>query len=101
MENQQEQVQEQAPMMKPDNHMALAVFTTICCCLPLGIVAIIKANGVNTLYMSKQYTAATMAANEAKKWSYAGIICSIIIWAAYLLFFGGMAALGGLSSIAG
>lgn len=96
----QEQIQEQAPMMKPDNHMALAIITTICCCLPLGIVAIIKANEVNTLYMSKQYTAAAVAADEAKKWSYVGIICCVIFWAVYLLFFGGMAVLGGLASIA-
>ena len=32
---------EEQIMMKPNNHMALAILTTICCCLPLGIVAII------------------------------------------------------------
>jgi len=107
MEN-QEQVQEQTRaqeqtqesfVMKPDNHMALAIFTTICCCLPLGIVAIVKANSVDSLYMAKQYVAATMAANEAKKWSYFGIFSSFMIWVIYLLFFGGIAALGGLAAL--
>ena len=95
---QEQNVQEQMPMMKPDNHMALAIFTTICCCLPLGIVAIVKANSVNSLYMAKQYTAAIMAANEAKKWSYIGIIISLIMWVIYIVAFGGMAAIGGLAS---
>ena len=95
----QGQVQEQVPMMKPDNNMALAIFTTVCCCLPFGIVAIIKANSVNSLYMSKQYTAAIMAANDAKKWSMIGI--GLIVWVLYFVFFGGLAALGIFSSMAG
>ena len=36
---------------KPDNNLVLAIFTTICCCLPFGIVAIVKASSVNTLYL--------------------------------------------------
>jgi hypothetical protein len=92
---------EEQIMMKPDNHMALAILTTICCCLPLGIVAIIKANSVDSLYMAKQYAAATMAANEAKKWSYVGIFISLIAWAIYILFLGGLTALVGLASFGG
>ena len=103
MDNQvQEQVQGQVQeplMMMPNNNMALAIFTTVCCCLPLGIVAIIKANSVDSLYMAKQYTAAIMAANEAKKWSYLGIFASILMWIIYILFFGGVATLGVLGGI--
>ena len=87
-------------VMKPNNNMALAIFTTICCCLPLGIVAIIKANSVDSLYAMKQYAAASMAANEAKKWSIIGIVGSLVVWIIYLLFFGGIAALGGLAAMA-
>lgn len=65
---------EEKVVLKPNNNMALAIFTTICCCLPLGIVAIIKANNVDSLYAMKQYDAAIMAANESKKWSYIGIL---------------------------
>lgn len=55
MEN-QEQIQgqqSQNPVMKPNNYMVLAIFTTVCCCLPLGIVAILKANSVDSLYTMK------------------------------------------------
>ena len=96
---QEQNVQEQIPMMKPDNHMALTIFTTICCCLPLGIVAIVKANSVNSLYMMKQYQAAVMASNEAKKWSMIGIVISLVVWVLYIVFFGGLAALAGFASL--
>ena len=92
---------EEQVIMKPNNNMALAIFTTICCCLPLGIVAIVKANSVDSLYMAKQYTAAIMAANEAKKWSLIGIFSSLIIWVVYILFFGGLAAIGSLAAFGG
>lgn len=42
-----------------------------------------------------------MAANEAKKWSMIGIIISLIVWVLYFVFFGGLAALGIFSSMAG
>lgn len=96
---QEQNVQEQMTMMKPDNHMALAIFTTICCCLPLGIVAIVKANSVNSLFMMKQYQAAVMASNEAKKWSMIGIVISLVVWVLYIVFFGGLAALAGFASL--
>lgn len=92
---------EQVQVMKPNNNMALAIFTTICCCLPLGIVAIIKANSVDSLYAMKQYAEANMAANDAKKWSIIGIVSSLVVCIVYILFFGGLAALGGLASMEG
>lgn len=92
---------EQGYEMKPNNNMALAIFTTICCCLPLGVVAIIKANSVNSLYMAKQYHAAYMAAQEAKKWSYIGIFINLVVWVIYLLFFGGVATIGRLAAFGG
>lgn len=39
----------------PKNHMAMAVISTIFCCLPFGIVAIIKAAQVNSFYMNGFY----------------------------------------------
>lgn len=84
--------QNQNPM--PNNNMALAILTTVCCCLPLGIVAIIKANSVSSLYAMNQYEAAVVAANEAKKWSLIGIGISLVGWLIYIVAFGGLAMLG-------
>ncbi len=62
----------------PPSHMALAVFTTICCCFPFGIVAIIKANEVGKLYACRQYDAALLASNDAQKWGIIALICGLV-----------------------
>ena len=55
--------------------------------MPLGIVGIVKANKVNGLYYAKQYEAANLAAQEAKKWSLigmgVGLFINIIYWLVY------------------
>lgn len=68
---------------KPNSNMILAIFTTICCCLPIGIYAIIKASNVDGLYMAKQYEAAQAAADEAKKWSIIGIAVGAVVSVIY------------------
>lgn len=78
--------------VKPDNNMALAIITTVCCCLPFGIVAIVKASQVNSLYFGKQYAAAQQAAKDAKTWSLIGIAVGAVICLGYI-------ALGGLSAL--
>lgn len=71
--------------IKPDNNLVLAIVCTVCCCLPLGIVAIIKASKVNGLYLAGQYEAAEHEAQEAKKWSLIGIVVGIIVDIIYVL----------------
>lgn len=58
---------------KPNNYLALAIVCTILCCLPLGIVGIVKANKVNHLYYKGQYEAAYIVAKDAKNYSIIGI----------------------------
>ena len=70
---------------KPANNLVLAILTTVCCCLPFGIVAIIKASQVNNLFMLKQYVAAQASADEAKKWSYIGIATGLVVSIIYVL----------------
>ena len=53
----------------PENHMVWAILTTIMCCLPLGVVAIIKASKVEQLWYQGFHEEAQKAADEAKKWS--------------------------------
>lgn len=90
-----QQPQDAYQPVKPDNYMVLAIFTTVCCCLPLGIVAIIKASGVNSAYALRQYDLAQLKSDEAKKWSLIGIgisvVCNLIYFA--LMFLGILAPL--------
>lgn len=64
----------------PDNHMVGAILCTIFCCLPLGIVAIIKASQVNTLYLRGDYNAACIRASEAKTWTVVSVILGFLSW---------------------
>ena len=78
-------------VQKPSSYLGLAIFTTLCCCSPLGIVAILTGNQVGEYYALKQYEAANMASNEAKKWCIYGIISWFvidIIWAIICLVTG-------------
>jgi hypothetical protein len=88
-ENVQSNATPQEPMMpKPDNNMVLAIFTTVCCCLPLGIVGIIKASKVNDYYYMKQYEMAQQAADDAKKWSLIGLGIGIVFEIIYFIIYG-------------
>ena len=74
--------------LRPDNHLTLAIITTILCCLPLGIVSIVKANKVNSLFEAGQYEMAELTANEAQNWSIAGIVITIIGYIIYGILLG-------------
>lgn len=71
---------------RPDSNMVWAILSTILCCMPLGIVAIIKASNVNSLYDRGDYAGAEAAAKSAKSWAMWGAISAVIIWILYILF---------------
>lgn len=51
-----------------DNHMSFAIFSTLCCCIPAGIYAIVLAGKVNPLLAVGDYIGAIKAAEKAKEW---------------------------------
>lgn len=71
----------------PDNNLVWAILSTVLCCLPLGIVAIIKSTSVNTLWAQGQYDEARKAADDAKKFAMWGAGAAVIVWILYILFF--------------
>lgn len=74
--------QSQQQPIKPDSNMMLAMLSTLFCCVPTGIYAIILASKVDKLYYAGEYDEAEKASNSAKKWSIIGavlgVICSLI-----------------------
>ena len=52
----------------PPTKLAEAVLVTLFCCLPFGIMAIVKASSVSQVYNQYGYTAALEASAEAGKW---------------------------------
>ena len=71
----------------PESNLVWAILTTICCCWPLGIVAIVYAAKVNNLYMTGQYQAAQEASANAKKWSIITAIGGAVVVLLYVIFY--------------
>ncbi len=85
----------------PDTYMVWAVLVTVFCCLPFGIVSIVKASQVSSLYSQGRYQEAVAASEAAKKWAIwsaiAGVVISIIVIVLQIVGIGllGTAALAG------
>lgn len=80
----------------PKTWMVESVLATIFCCLPFGIVGIINASKVSSLYASGRYDEAQQASKDAGKWTKIAAGVGIVGGILYLLFllivgFSGMA----------
>ena len=82
---------------KPDNYLVWSILTTVLCCLPFGIVAIVKSSKVDTLWAQGYYDEAIKSANDAKKWCIIGAVSSVIFEILYVVFIIGLGALAGLA----
>jgi|SRR5690606_32517492 len=71
----------------PENYLVWAILCTVLCCLPLGIVSIIKSTEVNKLWALGDYAGAQKASADAKKYATWGAIAAVVVWVIYLLFF--------------
>jgi Interferon-induced transmembrane protein/GYF domain 2 len=80
----------------PKNWLIESILVTILCCLPLGIVGIIHATKVDTLWSSGQKEAALKASREAGKWVKIGAISGFVVIVLYvmLIVFGVVAGIG-------
>ena len=66
----------------PATYLVWAILATLLCCMPFGIVSIVKASQVSSLYNQGRYQEAVAASEAAKKWAIwsaiAGVVLSII-----------------------
>ncbi|MDD3772085.1 MAG: CD225/dispanin family protein [Weeksellaceae bacterium] len=69
----------------PDNYLAWAIISTILCCWPIGIFAIIKSTKVNSLWQQGEYAAAQKASEDAKKFSIYAAASGFIFVILYLI----------------
>jgi|ERR1043166_7395468 hypothetical protein len=60
------------------NYLVPAIFSTICCCLPFGIVAIIFAAQVNTRLQAGDLQGAMQASHRARMWFWIAVACGLI-----------------------
>lgn len=82
---------------KPDNFLVWAILSTLFCCLPFGIVSIVYASKVDSLWASGDYDGAKEAASKARTWFWWSLGTAIALWIVYILFYAilGVAAFGG------
>ncbi len=83
----------------PDNNLVWAILATVMCCLPLGVVAIIKSSKVDQLWYQGRHEEAIKAAEDAKKWSIYSAVSIGIIVVLYILFAVIIIAFEGASNI--
>ncbi|MDC7995119.1 CD225/dispanin family protein [Altibacter sp. HG106] len=79
----------------PDNNLVWAILCTVLCCLPLGIVAIIKSTKVKELWLQGDHAAAQKAADDAKKYSIWGAAIGLIFVVIYFILVAVGVAAGG------
>jgi len=61
------------------NYLTQAILVTLCCCWPIGIVAIISASKVNTHLARGEYEQAVRESENAKKWCWVSFVLGIIV----------------------
>ena len=71
------------PQAPPSNNMVWAIISTVLCCLPAGIVAIVYAAKVNTLWAAGQYQEAIKAAAQARTWAIASAVVGVVVGVVY------------------
>jgi ABC-type Fe3+ transport system permease subunit len=62
----------------PDNKLVWSILVTLFCCLPFGIVAIIKSAEVNSKWSNGDVAGANQAAADAGKWIKWSVIVGIL-----------------------
>jgi hypothetical protein len=62
-----------------------SIVTTIFCCLPLGVVAIVYAAQVDSLARSGDHAAAVAASISAKKWCHASFLAGVLFVVIYVV----------------
>ncbi|HUN14813.1 MULTISPECIES: CD225/dispanin family protein [unclassified Alistipes] len=85
-------------MQKPDNNLVWAILATVLCCLPFGIVAIIKSTQVDSFWAAGRYDEAVQAAADARKWCWVSVIVSVVVVVLYFLLIAGVAGLAVVGS---
>lgn len=71
---------------QPSNNLVWAILTTILCCMPTGIYAIICAAKVDTLWYAGLYEEARRMSRKAAQWSIISAVISVALWLLYIIW---------------
>jgi hypothetical protein len=77
---------QQPPGQAPNSHLVWSILVTLFCCLPFGIVAIVKSSQVNGLWAQGRYPEAQASADSARKWIIWSVVVGLIVIVINLIF---------------
>lgn len=80
----QAQYQQAGMPVKPQSYLWLGICTTLLCCLPAGIVSIVYASKVDSMWNNGMYDEAKDNSEKAKTW---GIISAVVGFVFGFVFF--------------
>ena len=66
------------PPVPPQNDLVWAILSTICCCVPFGVVSIVYSCQVNSKFRMGDVAGAQNSANKAKTWAIVAAVCGLI-----------------------
>ncbi len=90
----QEAFSDHIPPLKPNNWLWQSIVATILCCNVLGVIGVVYAAKVDTLYYNSKYEEAEKAAKSAKTWTLIALAVGVI----YLVSWGIMFTTGDFMS---
>ena len=83
------------PRQEVPSHLALAILTTLFCCLPFGVVSIVYAAQVNSKLQAGDYNGAMNCSKKAALWGWLSFGIGLFVGLIYaLIVFIGLAAEG-------
>ena len=62
----------------PPSYLAWAIISTLCCCIPFGVVAIVYASKVNSLWARGDMYGAQKASERAQLWTILAIVLGLL-----------------------
>lgn len=85
IENQNDNIEEVHFSNPPKTWLVESILVTFFCCIPFGIVGIVNASKVETLYNSGNIEGAERASKEAGKWTKIGFFSTLVFIGLYVL----------------
>lgn len=75
------------PPLKPRNWLWQSIVATIFCCIPLGVVGIIYAVKVDSLYFNGRYEDAYRMSGKARTWTLASAGAALLYFVFWIILF--------------
>lgn len=75
-------------------YLVLSILTTVCCCIPTGIVAIVYAARINNAVNLENYAEAQRLARTGRIWIIVSVVAGILKWTLFFLVYIGIMGMG-------